>query len=138
MLVDTSMKYNDAAQQLIEADPATLVTVNRDGSAQASLVWLTVVKTVDGDDELITGHLSESQKVHNIRRDPRAKAVFVSTDRSGPFVPYLLVSGTARIEVGGAPELLTETVPRRFRPSTGVPAAGAPGGSLTRLTAATL
>jgi PPOX class probable F420-dependent enzyme len=134
MLVETSMKFNDAAQQLIEADPATLVTVNRDGSAQASLVWLTVVRTVDGDDELITGHLSESQKVRNIRRDPRVKAVFVSTDRSGPFVPYLIVSGTARIEVGGAPELLTETVTRRFGPNTGFPPAGAPSGYLTRIT----
>ncbi|MDT5358583.1 MAG: hypothetical protein QOC69_345 [Mycobacterium sp.] len=73
------MRFNDAARQLIEADPATLVTVNRDGSAQASLVWMNVVETVDGDDELVTAHLSESQKVRNIRRDPRVEAVFVST-----------------------------------------------------------
>ena len=34
------MNFNDAARQLIGSDPATLVTVNRDGSAQVSVVWL--------------------------------------------------------------------------------------------------
>ena len=68
--VKGTMKFNDAARRLIEADPATLVTVNRDGSAQSNLVWLAVRSAADGNDELVTGHLSESQKVRNIRRDP--------------------------------------------------------------------
>lgn len=127
------MKFNDAARQMIEAEPATLVTINRDGSPQSTLVWLTVRSAADGNDELVTGHLSESQKVRNVRRDPRVSATFVSTDRSGPFVPYLTIKGAARIEEGGAPELLTEVVTAKFGPNTGFPPAGAPAGYLTRI-----
>jgi len=32
-------KLNDSARKLIGSDPATLVTINRDGSPQVSLVW---------------------------------------------------------------------------------------------------
>ena len=35
------MRLNDTARQLIGSDPATLVTVNRDGSPQISVVWVT-------------------------------------------------------------------------------------------------
>jgi PPOX class probable F420-dependent enzyme len=132
-LTEETMKLNDAARRMVEAEPATLVTINRDGSAQSTLVWLAVRSTADGNDELVTGHLSESQKVRNIRRDPRISATFVSTDRSGPFVPYLTVRGTAHIEEGGAPELLAEVVSAKFGPDTGFPPAGAPAGYLTRI-----
>jgi hypothetical protein len=33
------MKLNDTARLLIGSTPATLVTVNRDGSPQVSVVW---------------------------------------------------------------------------------------------------
>jgi PPOX class probable F420-dependent enzyme len=128
------MNFNDAARQLIGSDPATLVTVNRDGSAQVSVVWLVLQKTVDGDDELVTAHLSESQKVRNMRRDPRVQVTLVSTIRSGPFVPYLSIKGRARIEEGGAPELLEQVVLAKFGPGTGFPPAGAPPGFVTLIT----
>lgn len=48
------MKLNDAARQLIGSDPATLITVNRDGSPQLSVVWMMVQSTGDGDEELVT------------------------------------------------------------------------------------
>ena len=75
------MKLNDTARQLIGSNPATLVTVNRDGSPQISVVWIVVQGTADGDDELVTAHLQEHQKIRNIRRDPRTALTFVSTDR---------------------------------------------------------
>lgn len=128
------MNLNDAARQLIDSDPATLVTVNRDGSAQVSVVWLVLLKTADGDDELVTAHLSESQKVRNMQRDPRVQVTLVSTIRSGPFVPYLSIRGRARIEEGGAPELLEQVVTAKFGPGTGFPPAGAPSGYVTRIT----
>jgi PPOX class probable F420-dependent enzyme len=128
------MKFNDAARQLIGSDPATLVTINRDGSAQVSVVWLALQSTADGDDELVTAHLEEHQKVRNIRRDPRVSVTFVSTIRSGPFVPYLSIKGRARIEEGGAPELLEQVVTEKFGPGTGFPPAGAPPGYVTRIT----
>jgi hypothetical protein len=59
---------------------------------------------------------------------------FVSTDRSGPFTPYLTIKGTARVEEGGAPELLEEFTTAMFGPGTGFPPPGAPPGYLTRIT----
>jgi PPOX class probable F420-dependent enzyme len=128
------MKLNDTARLLIGSDPATLVTVNRDGSPQVSVVWMALQSTTDGDDELDTAHLQEHQKIRNIRRDPRVAVTFVSTDRSGPFPPYLSIKGTARVEEGGAPELLEEFTAAIFGPGTGFPPPDAPPGYLTRIT----
>jgi PPOX class probable F420-dependent enzyme len=128
------MKLDDAARLLIGSDPATLVTVNRDGSPQVSVVWMALQSTADGDDELVTAHLQEHQKIRNIRRDPRVAVTIVSTDRSGPFPPYLSIKGTARVEEGGAPELLDELTAAIFGPGTNFPPPDAPPGYLTRIT----
>lgn len=127
------MKLDDTARQLIGSTPATLVTVNRDGSPQISLVWMVVQRTADGD-ELVTAHLAEHQKIRNIRRDPRVAVTFVSTDRSGPQTPYLSVKGTARVDEGGAPELLDEIATTIFGPGTGFPPPGSPPGYRTHIT----
>jgi PPOX class probable F420-dependent enzyme len=127
---------NNAARQLIGANPATLVTINRDGSPQISLVWVTVQKAADGGDELVTAHLQEHQKVRNIRRDPRVAVTIVSTDRSGPQTPYLSIKGTAHVEEGGAPELLDEIATTIFGHGTGFPPPDAPPGYLTHITIA--
>lgn len=112
-------KLNDSARQLIGSVPATLVTINRDGSPQVSLVWVTVQTTADGGEELVTAHLQEHQKIRNIRRDPRVAVTIASADRSGPQTPYLSIRGTARIEEGGAPELLDEIATSIFGRGTG-------------------
>jgi PPOX class probable F420-dependent enzyme len=132
------MKLNVTARLLIGSTPATLVTVNRDGSPQVSLVWMVVQSTADGEDELVTAHLQEHQKIRNIRRDPRVAATVVSTDRSGPQTPYLSIKGTARVEAGGAPELLTELTTAIFGPGTNFPPPDAPPGYLTRITIQTV
>jgi PPOX class probable F420-dependent enzyme len=129
-----SIKLDDTARQLIGSNPATLVTVNRDGSPQISLVWVTVQRTTDGGDELVTAHLQEHLKIRNIRRDPRVAVTIASTDRSGPQTPYLSIKGTARVEEGGAPELLDEIATSIFGPDTGFPPPGAPAGDLTHIT----
>ena len=128
------MKLNDAARQLIGSNPATLVTNNRDGSSQVSVVWIVVQRTAEGDDELVTAHLEDYLKLRNIRRDPRVSVTVVSTDRSGPFTPWLSVKGTARVVEGGAPELLVELNTRLFGPGAGFPPPDAPPGYLTRIT----
>ena len=128
------MKLDDAARQLIGSNPATLVTINRDGSPQVSAVWVTVQSTADGGDELVTAHLQEHQKIRNVRRDSRVAVTIVSTDRSGPFTPYLSIKGTARVEEGGAPELLEELTTASFGPGTNFPPPDAPPGYLTRIT----
>jgi PPOX class probable F420-dependent enzyme len=128
------VKLNDIARHLIGSNPATLVTINRDGSPQVSLVWVRVQSTADGGDELVTAHLQEHQKIRNIRRDPLVAVTIVSTDRSGPQTPYLSIKGTARVEEGGAPELLDEIATTNFGPGTGFPPPDAPPGYLTHIT----
>jgi PPOX class probable F420-dependent enzyme len=82
---------------------AHLVTLNADGSPQVAIVWV----GLDGD-EIVSGHLSDAQqKLRNVRRDPR---VVLSVETGGRneygLDHYLVVHGRARLEAGGAPELL--------------------------------
>src|ERR1700744_2511017 len=128
------MELNDNAPQLLGPSPETLLTINGDGSPQVSLVWMTVQSTADGGDELVTAHLQEHQKIRNIRRDPRVAVTVVSTDRSGPQTPYLSIRGMARVEEGGAPELLDEIATTIFGPGAGFPPPDAPPGYLTHIT----
>ena len=95
----------DSARAVLESDAlAHLVTLNRDGSPQVSVVWV----GLDGDD-LVTGHLREQQKLRNVRRDPRvALTLETQVTNSVGLREYLVVHGRAAIEEGGAPELLQE------------------------------
>lgn len=95
----------DSARAVLESDAlAHLVTLNRDGSPQVSVVWV----GLDGDD-LVTGHLREQQKLQNVRRDPRvALTLETQVTNSLGLREYLVVHGRAAIEEGGAPELLQE------------------------------
>jgi len=62
---------------------------------------------IDGDD-LVSGHLSGDQrKLANVRRDPRVTLSFEGTTVHPPGLKeHLVLRGRARIEEGGAPELL--------------------------------
>lgn len=93
----------DSARAVLESDAlAHLVTVNRDGSPQVSVVWV----GLDGDD-VVSGHLREQQKLRNVRRDPRV-AVTLETQVTNAIGlrEYLVVHGRAAVEEGGAAELL--------------------------------
>ena len=97
------MSLHPAARELLESSAlAHMVTLNGDGSPQMSCVWV----GVDGD-ELVTAHLPRNQKVRNVERDPRVSLSVESDElnRLG-LKEYLVVHGRARIEEGGAPELL--------------------------------
>jgi PPOX class probable F420-dependent enzyme len=92
------------ARELIESGAlGHLVTLNADGSPQVSCVWV----GLDGD-EVVSGHLPENQqKLKNVRRDPRVTLSIEGTEVQPPGLKqYLVVHGRARIEPGGAPELL--------------------------------
>ena len=82
-----------------------LVTTNASGSPQVTVVWV----AVDGD-TLVTAHLNPAQrKLENVRRDPRVAVSFEGTEIHPPGLKeYLVVHGTATLEVGGAAELLQE------------------------------
>lgn len=127
------MRLDAAARELIgSGTDATLVTLNPDGSPQASVVWVALQSTPDGD-ELVSAHLAEHKKVRNVRRNPRVALTILSTDRSGLMTPYLAVTGTARIVAGGAPELLAELAQTLVGPDSGFPSPDAPPGFLTRI-----
>jgi PPOX class probable F420-dependent enzyme len=94
----------EAARELIESGAlGHLVTLSPEGSPQVTCIWV----GIDGD-ELVSGHLSASQrKLQNVRRDPRVTLSFEGTRVHPPGMKeYLVVHGRARIEEGGAPELL--------------------------------
>jgi PPOX class probable F420-dependent enzyme len=99
------MKLPESARSLIESSAhAHLVTLNPDGSPQVTMVWA----GLDGDD-IVTAHLYELKKVKNILNDGRVAVTFESdTKNEMSFLEYLVVYGQARIEEGGAPELLQE------------------------------
>ena len=127
------MKLNEAARKLIgNGVDGTLVTLNPDGSPQVSLVWMALRSTPDGD-ELVSGHLSEHKKVRNIRRDPRVAVTIVSPGDVGKTLrSYIAIDGTARIEEGGAPELLRELSQELLDPNV-FPPKGAPPGFVTHI-----
>jgi len=92
------------ARELIETGAlAHLVTLNHDGSPQVTCIWV----GVEGE-ELVSAHLRPDQrKLQNVRRDPRVTLSFEGTRVHPPGLKeYLVVRGRARLEEGGAPELL--------------------------------
>jgi PPOX class probable F420-dependent enzyme len=100
------MRLPEAARELIAGDAlGHLVTLNADGSAQVTCVWV----GLEGDD-LVTAHMNTAQrKLENVRRDPRVTLSFEGSEVRPPGLhEYLVVHGRATVEEGGAPELLQE------------------------------
>jgi PPOX class probable F420-dependent enzyme len=130
--VEQRMKLNDAAREFIgDGIDATLITLNSDGSPQATVVWVALESTPDGD-ELVSAHLAEYQKTRNIRRDPRV-AVTIVKPTPGRQAPYLAITGTARIVEGGAPELLKKLAKVMLGSDEHFPPPNSPAGLLTRV-----
>lgn len=102
---DTStVELPESAKELIESGAlAHLVTLNEDDSPQVTCIWV----GLDGD-ELVSGHLASGQrKLRNVRRDPRVALSLEGTRVHPPGLKeYLVIHGHARVEEGGAPELL--------------------------------
>ena len=83
----------------------------RDGSPQASLVWMALRSTPDGD-ELVSAHLNTT--IREVAQHP-ARSSPGSGDRrrakrraDEPVTPHLVVTGTAHLDEGGVPDLATE------------------------------
>jgi PPOX class probable F420-dependent enzyme len=120
------------AREVLESDRlAHLVTLNPDGSPQVTCVWV----GLEGD-EIVSGHLGTWQKVRNIERDPR---VALSIEAKGAnelgLQEYLVVHGRARIQEGGAPELLQKLARTYIGPDAIFPPMpDPPPGFVTRIT----
>ena len=117
---------------MLESDRlAHFVTLNPDGSPQVTCVWV----GLEGD-EIVSGHLGTWQKVRNIERDSR---VALSIEAKGTselgLQEYLVVHGRARIQEGGAPELLQRLARTYLGPDVVFPPmADPPPGFVARIT----
>jgi len=113
------VRLNAAARALIESGPlAHLVTLNRDGSPQVSVIWV----GLDGD-ELVSGHLDGRQlKMRNMARDPRVALSFEAPGSNGIGLrEYLVVHGLVTLTEGGAAELLHRLAQTYIGPGTAFP-----------------
>jgi PPOX class probable F420-dependent enzyme len=125
------MQIPHDVRALIESGrPAHLVTLNRDGSPQVTLVWI----GLDGD-EVVAGHLPRNRKVRNIERDPRVAISLEAVTRSAMgLTEYAVLYGTARIVQGGAPELLQRLAGVYLGPGVKFPPMdNPPSGYVTRI-----
>ncbi len=121
------------ARALLEsAALAHLVTLEEDGRPQVSVVWVGL-----GGAEIVAGHLPETRKVRNIRRDPRvALTIEAGTRNEIGLDEYLIVHGRARITEGGAPELLQRLAHVYLGPEDKFPPMdNPPPGFITHITA---
>jgi PPOX class probable F420-dependent enzyme len=106
-----------SAREVIESGRlAHLVTINPDGSPQVTIVWV----GLDGND-IIIGKLMVDQKVRNLRRDPRVSLSIEADGSHYGMQHYLVVEGTARIDEGGAPQLLHDLAQVYIGPGTDFP-----------------
>lgn len=109
-----------------------LVTINPDGSPQTSVVWV----GLDGED-IVVGHMMGGRKVQNIARDPR---VALSLEAAGAnpigMANSLIITGRARLQDGGAPELLQQLAEVYIGPGVKFPPfPNPPAGHVIRITA---
>jgi PPOX class probable F420-dependent enzyme len=97
------VELNDDVREAIASSAlAHVVTVDPDGAPQVTLAWV----GLDGDDVVI-GTLFDQRKLQNLRRDPRV-AISIERGRRNEhgLDEYVVLHGRARVEAGGAPELL--------------------------------
>jgi hypothetical protein len=74
----------------------------------------------DGDD-IVIGKLARDKKMTNIDRDPRVSLSIEAEGDQYGMQNYLVVEGTARVEEGGAPQLLHDLAQRYIGPGTPFP-----------------
>jgi PPOX class probable F420-dependent enzyme len=108
-----SYRY-DLKQALTASHLAHLVTLNRDGSPQVSIVWV----GLDGD-EIVCGQMTTHlyQKLKNIQRDARVALSMVTGGKTDGLDNYPAINGSARITEGGAPELVNQLAQIYIQPS---------------------
>jgi PPOX class probable F420-dependent enzyme len=112
-------------RDLITSGPLThLATINADGSPQVTVIWI----GLDGD-EIVSGHMSRTQKVRNIERDPRAVLSFDAPHEPGVFLnPYAVLHTRATVEPSEhAWDLLNRLTKVYMAPEAEFPAPPGPG-----------
>jgi PPOX class probable F420-dependent enzyme len=96
------MVMDDAVRAVIESGRlAHFTTISADGRPHTTIVWV----GLEGD-EVVIGKLADDVKTRNIRRDPRVCLSMEAQGSTHGLAHHLVLEGTARVEQGGAPELL--------------------------------
>lgn len=110
---------------------AHVVTIEPDGGPHLSCVWV----GTDGD-EVVFGSLGPFRRLRNLARDPRISlSVESPTVNSIGMREYVVLQGTARVEPGGAPELLQQLARVYVGPDVKFPPMDdPPPGSVVRIT----
>jgi PPOX class probable F420-dependent enzyme len=118
-------------QALTAGHLAHLVTLNKDGSPQVSIVWV----GLDGD-EIVCGHLTTHlyKKLKNVQHDARVALSMVTGGKTDGLDNYLVINGRARITEGGAPNLVNQLAQIYIARGTTFAPNGAPQGYITRIT----
>ena len=125
------MILNDTVRQALTSGRlAHLVTLNKDGSPQVSIVWV----GLDAD-EIVCAHQDFYQKLKNIQHDARVALSMVTGGKTNGLDNYLVINGRARVTEGGASELLNQLAQIYVAPGTIFAADGSPKGYVTRITA---
>lgn len=125
------MTLNDAVRQALSSGRlAHLVTLNKDGSPQVSIVWV----GLDGD-EIVCAHQKLYQKLKNIHRDARVALSMVTGGKTNGFDNYLVIGGHARVTEGGASELLNQLAQIYVTPGTIFAPDGSPQGYIMHIAA---
>jgi PPOX class probable F420-dependent enzyme len=106
-----------AYRLLDEPKDVTIITVDPDGSPQASLVWA----ERDGDD-LLMGLQAPHRKTRNLFRDPRV-TLLIQDDQvsSRGITQYLVLRGTAKLEGPGIPAEYKALMDRQTQRYLGLP-----------------
>src|SRR5688572_20084806 len=122
----------ESARPILEGpNLAHLVTIDPDGAPQVSCVWV----GLDGD-EVVFASLGPWRKLRNLQRDPRVALSVESPEKNHLGMrEYLVLQGTARVETGGAPEMLQELAHAYLGPDVRFPPMDdPPPGSVVRIT----
>ncbi len=101
-----------------------VVTIDPDGTPHVTLAWV----GVDGE-ELVWSTFFDQHKIECLRRDERIAISFQAHEHSGPGLhPYLVAEGTARIDQGGALEVMDRLAEYYIAPGAKFPVRDFPPG----------
>jgi PPOX class probable F420-dependent enzyme len=85
--------HKELRDLIVSGPMAHLTTLNADGSAQVSVIWI----GLDGDD-IVSGHLGRYAKVRNIERDARVVLSFEAPRDHGVLLnPYAVLQAEATV-----------------------------------------
>lgn len=108
---------------------AHIVTLEPNGSPHVSLAWAGA-----DDDGVVWSTFSDQHKLDNLRRDPRIALSFEAHEAGDePLHPYLVINGRARIEEGGALDVMDSLSEFYLGPGREYPWREAPPGFTVRV-----